>query len=130
MQQTTDANGHTNRQPGPTPSRASGTIRSWLLIANGLAIPCLLAVATLTWHHLHDQGLHGSTKANIKRIGLSCLMYSDRSQGGRYPRLAPNEAIWAPDMAELFLFPDILIDPNTLVSLCCLSLNRSDACIP
>lgn len=92
----------------------SGRGWSWLLLAGGLSIPGLLILVTLPWPFQHGHGHHGSTRNNLKQLGLVFKMYANESEGEYWPRLAQNDGIWAPDMAQIF--PQYLTDPGVIVA--------------
>ncbi|MBX3179146.1 MAG: hypothetical protein KF886_17460 [Candidatus Hydrogenedentes bacterium] len=50
----------------------------------------------------------------MKQMGLVFKMYASMSEGERWPQLARNTEIWAPDIAQIF--PEFLSDPTTLVA--------------
>lgn len=87
----------------------------WIALIAGLCLVGLLALILLPafgWISV-DRG-RSSTKNNMKVMGLVFKMYASESTGNRWPSLADNERIWAPDLSQLY--PKYLSDPSVLVA--------------
>jgi prepilin-type processing-associated H-X9-DG protein len=78
----------------------------------GFLLACLLAAALRPILALNAE--RPSAEKNMKAIGLAFRMYANGSEEGRWPGLATNARIWAPDLARIV--PDFLQDPALLVA--------------
>ncbi len=103
---------------GPAPEQARGKQRNpsptrfWPPFILGFLLACLLAALLrpfLAWNAARP-----STEKNMKAIGLAFRLCANGSEEGRWPGLAANPRIWAPDLARIY--PDFLRDPSLLVA--------------
>jgi len=92
-----------------------GLSNGWVILIVGFCIVCFLALLIVpALAKLREPSKYPATPNSMKLFGLVFKMYANESEGERWPALAPNDAVWAPDISKLY--PEYMSDPGIMVS--------------
>lgn len=98
-----------------SPDQTRSTTRFWIGLIAGLCLIGLLAIMLLpAFARINVDRGRPNTQNDMKIMGLVFKMYANESADNRWPGLADNERIWAPDLSVLY--PEFLQDPSVLVA--------------
>lgn len=101
------------REAARAPFAGSG--RPWVrpVFASFLVAVVAIAVLMPIWRRYEESARRASTQGNMKQLALMFKMYADQSGSSSWPRLAPHEDAWAPDLDALraigFVNPEPLL---------------------
>lgn len=107
---------------GPTsgldrsPGQKRAAARFWIALIVGLCLVGLLALFLLpAFARINVDRGRPNTQNHMKVMGLVFKMYANESADNRWPGLADNGRIWAPDLSVLY--PEFLQDYSVLVAI-------------